>query len=299
MIELSIITINYNGLAVTTDLLNSIRDNLNGFDYECLVLDNGSKVDESVQLKESFPEYFIFRSEKNLGFAGGNNYCIQLAKGRYLYFINNDTLFVDDSVKLLINYLDLHPEIGASSPKIMFQNPVGTVQFAGFTSMSRITLRNKGIGYLKPDLGQFETPTLTHFLHGAAMMVSRTALEKSGLMPDVYFLYYEELDWSEAFKRNGFELWYLPVSTIIHREGQSVGSGSPLKQYYMTRNRLLFAKRNRNWFDFTVFAFYYLFIVCAKDMLTFLVKGQTRHVRAVFIGMIDFLIHRYGARYIK
>lgn len=299
LFELSIITINYNGLALTCDFLNSVRTNLKGLHYECLVLDNGSSINEAVKLQLYFPEFTIFRSEANLGFAGGNNYCIQHAKGRYLYFLNNDTLLLDNSVTYLIDYLNQHPKIGACSPKILFQNPVGTIQFAGFTAMSTITLRNKGVGYLKPDKGQYDIPNQTHYLHGAAMMVRKSALDCVGPMPEAYFLYYEETDWSETFKRNGFELWYLPLTSIIHREGKTVGTNSLIKQYYMTRNRLLFAKRNRSRGQFTVFFLYFILFVCTKELFLFLIKGQTSHFKATAIGLIDFITHRYGTKPIQ
>lgn len=296
MIDLSIITINYNGLTLTIDLLESIRRNLAGMDYECLVLDNGSDKNEAIPLQKAFPEYTVLRSDTNLGFAGGNNVCLKQAKGRYFYLINNDTLLTDKSVKNLIDYLDLHPAIGGCSPKIYFEHPAGWLQFAGFTAMSTLTLRNKSIGYLEPDKGQYDKPCPTHYLHGAAMMVNRAAYEKVGPLPEDYFLYYEETDWSEAFKRNGFELWYLPLTTIVHRESQTIGSGSPLKQYYMTRNRLLFAKCNRNKLDFMVFTLYYLLLACSKDLLMFLVKGKKQHARAIAKGLIDFYKKRYGAQ---
>ena len=76
------------------------------------------------------------------------------------------------------------------------------------------------------------------------MMVKREALEKVGPMPDCYFLYYEEFDWSMMFRRKGYELWYEPTATIFHKESRATGQDSPLKTYYLTRNRLLFVKRN-------------------------------------------------------
>lgn len=296
MIDLSIITVNYNGLAVTVDMLNSVEKHLKGCRYECIVLDNGSRENEAIPLQKAFPTYTILRSEVNLGFAGGNNRCLEHASGRYLYFLNNDTLLMDDTVMNLINYLDQHPEIGACSPKIRYFQPADTLQFAGITAMSRVTLRNKGLGFGVPDRGQFETPQPTHYLHGAAMMVSRAALEIVGPLPEVYFLYYEETDWSEAFKRHGFELWYLPLTTVIHKEGQSTGSGSPLKHYYLTRNRLLFAKRNRNKTDFTLFALYFLFISCTKDLCLFTLKRKFQHAKAILDACRDFFAGHYGQR---
>jgi GT2 family glycosyltransferase len=81
------------------------------------------------------------------------------------------------------------------------------------------------------------------------MMVKREAIEKAGLMPEVFFLYYEELDWSMMIRRSGYEIWYEPSSTIFHKESKTTGKNSPLHTYYIMRNRLLLVQRNINWKD--------------------------------------------------
>ena len=76
------------------------------------------------------------------------------------------------------------------------------------------------------------------------MLVKREVIEKVGLMPEIFFLYYEELDWSTHITRAGYELWYEPRCTVFHKESQSTGQLSKLRTYYLTRNRLLYAWRN-------------------------------------------------------
>ena len=88
-IEVSIITINYNGLEDTCALIESIPFNEN---MEVIVVDNASKDDEASSIQERYPQVHVIRSEKNLGFAGGNNLAIKVAKGKYLFLINNDTI---------------------------------------------------------------------------------------------------------------------------------------------------------------------------------------------------------------
>lgn len=82
------------------------------------------------------------------------------------------------------------------------------------------------------------------YLHGAAMLIKREVVNRVGPMPEIYFLYYEELDWCTAMTRAGYVLWYEPLCTVFHKESQSTGQQSPLRIFYLTRNRLLYSWRN-------------------------------------------------------
>ncbi len=239
--ETSIITINYNGLDDTCALIESIPFNDK---MEVIVVDNASTNDEVSTINQRFPYVKTIKSDKNLGFAGGNNLGIKAAKGKYLFIINNDTIFKDFNIQALIDRLQSSKTIGIVCPKIRFAWSNNPIQFAGYTPLSRITARNQAIGFGEEDLGQYEKAHPTPYAHGAAMLIKREAIKKVGLMPECYFLYYEELDWSMMFTRAGYDIWYDPACTIYHKESQSTGQNSPLRTYYITRNRLLLVKRN-------------------------------------------------------
>ena len=283
--DLSIITINYNGLEDTCALIDTITFNDN---MEVIVVDNGSKTDEAAIIQERYPQVKTIRSEQNLGFAGGNNLGIKAAQGQYLYLINNDTVFDDFQVRPLIERLNTSSTIGMVCPKIRFAWEPKPIQFAGYTPLSSVTLRNKSIGYNEPDNGQYNTPHPTPYAHGAAMMIKRDALEQVGLMPECYFLYYEELDWSMMFTRGRFEIWYEPAATIYHKESQTTGANSPLKTYYICRNRLLFAQRNITGQQRLLTYCYLMAIVIPKDIIKALVKGRFQHISALLRGVRDF-----------
>lgn len=286
--ELSIITVNYNGIKDTCELIDSITFT---DDMEVIVVDNGSIDDETALISRLYPQVKTIRSDKNLGFAGGNNLGMKAAKGKYLFLINNDTIFKDYNILPLIDRLESSPTIGIVCPKIRFAWGNNPVQFAGYTSLSKIRVRNQAIGYGKEDKGQYDVPNPTPYAHGAAMLIKREAIEKVGLMPECYFLYYEELDWSMLFARAGYEIWYEPTCTIFHKESQSTGQDSPLRTYYMTRNRLLLVKRN--WSGLTKYLSYiYLIgIVALRDVCKFAIKGRTDYLKASYKGIRDFLFN--------
>ena len=283
--ELSIITVNYNGLKDTCALIDSITFNE---DMEVIVVDNGSRKDEANYLQDLYPAIKAIRSEKNLGFAGGNNLGIKAAKGRYLYLVNNDTIFKDFNPQVLIQRLESSQMIGVVCPKIRFAWDNNPIQFAGYTPLSPITIRNKAIGFGEEDKGQYDTPHQTPYAHGAAMMLKRKVIDKVGLMPECYFLYYEELDWSMMIARAGYEIWYEPGSTIYHKESQSTGQNSPLRTYYITRNRLLLVKRNfSGWEKYMAYTYLHT-VVATRDILKYIIKGQMVLLKATIKGLQDF-----------
>lgn len=283
--DISFITVNYNGLADTEELIRSLRGHVRSVSYEIIVVDNGSSAGEAAVLRERFPEVTVIRSGENMGFAGGNNLGIAAAKGRYLFFINNDTYIREDEFGRLMRRMEEHPEIGGISPKILFSDPGDTIQFAGYTPLTRITLRNALIGFGERDRGQYDKAGETPYLHGAAMMIRRGAAVRSGGMPECYFLYYEELDWSCRIREAGYTLWYDPACRVFHKESRSTGQMSPLRTFYLMRNRLLFARRNRKGIVRALSLGYLCMVAAPKDMLRFRLRKRPDLAEAVRKGI--------------
>lgn len=269
----SIITVNYNQLAITTQLLTSLR--LATYpNMEIWVVDNGSPDDDPDILQRDFPEIKLIKSLENLGFAGGNNLAVRQAKGKHLLFINNDTEVPPDFLEPLVTLMENDPSIGMVSPKIRFHHTPDTIQYAGYTPMNLITLRQNLVGYREVDHGQYDETCETESIHGAAMMVRRSVIQEVGMMAELFFLYYEEHDWAARIKKANYKIFYEPRSLIYHKESMTTGKESPLKTYYITRNRFLYARRNlTGWVRF-VCLLYLSFIAFPKGFLTYLARGR-------------------------
>ncbi len=284
MKELSIITINYNGLTDTCALIETIPFN----DYlEVIVVDNASQNQEADIISKRFPKVIVIKSNQNLGFAGGNNLGIKAAQGKYLFFINNDTIFKEFNIQSLIDRLESSTKIAIVCPKIRFAWGSNPIQFTGYTPLSSITLRNKAIGFGEEDKGQYNTAHPTPYAHGAAMLIKRKAIEKVGLMPECFFLYYEEIDWSMMFARAGYEIWYDPACTVYHKESQTTGQNSPLRTYYITRNRLLLVKRNYKGINKYLSFIYLIGLVATRDIIKYTLQGKFDLVKAVYKGALN------------
>ena len=285
-IEVSIITINYNGLKDTCELIETIPFNDN---LEVIVVDNASQNQEAKIISKRFPQVKVIRSDKNLGFAGGNNLGIKAAQGDYFFLVNNDTIFKDFNIFVLIDRLKSSPNIGIVCPKIRFAWGTNPIQFTGYTPLSKITIRNQAIGFGEEDRGQYEIAHTTPYAHGAAMLIKKEVVDKVGLMPECYFLYYEELDWSMMFTRAGYQIWYEPRCTIYHKESQATGQNSPLKTYYLTRNRLILVERNWNGITKYLSYTYLLILVTLRDICKFALNNKWSSIKASIDGIKDFI----------
>lgn len=274
----SIITVNFRDAAVTCDLLDSIRSN-SYKKLEVVLIDNGSLEDKTAEFKAHFPEVMVIISKNNLGFAGGNNLGISRAKGEYLFFVNNDTIFTDGLIENLLKRFET-PNVGAVGPKIHYFDLPGIIQFAGFTTVNPITGRNQTIGENEMDCGLYDEAKEVPYIHGAAMMVSREVINQVGGMPTEYFLYYEELDWCEQIRRAEYRIFYEPAALIYHKESMAVQKLSHLKIYYLTRNRILFMRRNATPLHFLAFTFFFSTITFPRWILQYTLKGSFGELKA-------------------
>lgn len=286
----SIVTINYNQLQHTLDLLASLQK-VSYSNVEIIVVDNYSTQDPTAAIKKQYPKVMVIRSEANLGFAGGNNLGIKAATGEYLLFLNNDTEVDSGFLEPLVTMFENNPKAGAASSKILYYHSDNIIQYAGSTMLNPFTGRNKTIGWMEKDNGQHDVLKETALAHGCAMMVPRRVIEQVGLMPELFFLYYEEIDWCQSIKRAGFKIYIVPESKIYHKESMSVGKKSTLKTYYMTRNRLLYMRRNSTGLHKTLALLFFMFFSFPKNLVTYLKQRETEHIKAFWRGCVWNLTH--------
>jgi hypothetical protein len=286
----SIITVNYNQSAVTIEFLESMR-HCTYPNFEIWVVDNASPTDNPEIIKEKFPDIHFIRTEKNLGFAGGNNVAVRKASGKYLLFINNDTEIEPGFLEPMVELLENNPKIGMVSPRIQYFHSKNVLQFAGFTPIHPITSRSFAIGFGETDIGQYNMTCETGSIFGAAMLVPKTVIEKVGLMADIFFLYYEEHDWASHIKRAGYKIYFQGKSLVLHKESISTVKNSPFQIYYLTRGRVLYARRNATGIIKLLALLYIYLITVPKITLEFLLKGRIDLMRAFWRAMTWNLTH--------
>jgi GT2 family glycosyltransferase len=280
----SLITVNYNTTKDTLEFIETVKC-LSYENIEVIVVDNGSKIPPKKDLLEAYPSLKYIQSDKNLGFAGGNNLGIASANGDYLFFLNSDTILFKDSIEPLIEFMEMNPKVGMASPKVLYPDNK-TIQYSGGNTINPYTGRGKQLGFLEEDFGQYDRCYETGWGHGAALLVPRKVIEKIGPMPEVYFLYYEEIDWGEQAKRAGYKVNFIGTSKIIHKEAISMGGNeSETKAYYMTRSRLLYMRRNSSGITRIIgFAFFFL-ITAPKQTLDYLFRWKLKLLKPFYKGI--------------
>lgn len=282
----SIITLHFNQLRATQDFLESSRE-LTYQNYEIILCDMDSEFNPENEIRaRKYRNLKFFRSTHNLGFAGGNNWGFTKASGDFMLFINNDTILNPDIIQTLLQPMLDNPNIAAVSPKIRFFDRPNVIQYAGFTKMNMITGRAFPIGQGEIDRGQYNESRVTSAVHGCVMMARRSVIDRIGLFPEKFFLYYEEWDWSNRAVEAGYSLWYEAKGLIYHKESMSVGRDNPLKTYYLTRNRIYFMRRSASETQFLLFLVFFCLVSLPKAVLVCLVRGRFKELAMITHAII-------------
>jgi hypothetical protein len=283
----SIVTINYNSKAETLDFIESLLQSEYKH-WELFVVDNGSREVPKKEEIEKDGRISLLVSEENLGFAGGNNLALPRCRGEYVFFVNNDTILPADTLKILVDTaLDL-PDLGAMSPKFQYFYSDGLIEYAGCTKINVFTARNRAIGNGEKDNESLSGLLETYYIHGGGMLVPQKVIDHIGPMAEEFFLYYEEMDWSERMRKAGYKIYCQRDALIYHKESASVGKLNPLKTYYMNRNRILFMTRNYKRFQLIPFILFFSLVSVPKNLITHGLRGEYKHLQAFLKGVLYY-----------
>jgi GT2 family glycosyltransferase/acetyltransferase-like isoleucine patch superfamily enzyme len=287
--SVSIITINYNSFDATLDFLTSIY-NISYPNFEVILVDNASDIFDREKIIGRYPKIKIIESRENLGFAGGNNLAINESDSEYVAFLNNDTVVTDDFLEPLIQSMIMDSSIGMISPKVVYHG-TNTIQYAGSSKINEFTGRGKVIGRNEDDQGQYDILCETGLIHGSAMVLPRRAIDRIGLMPEIYFLYYEELEWCKKATDIGFKIFFCGMSKVYDKVSVSIGLDSPIKTYYLSRNRIIYARRTVVFYKRIFWMCYFLLFSIPKNIITNLYKGKFNHLQAFIRGVMWNIKH--------
>lgn len=283
----SIITVNWNGVSETCAFLESTKK-LNYTNYEIIVVDNGSQTDPTEEIEAgNFPNTKVVRTKANLGFAGGNNFGMRHIAAHYdfCFYINNDVEVTPDLISTCVAPFLKDNKIGMVSPKIKFYYNPSVIQYAGFNKMNMLTGQKTAVGSHQEDSMQYTIGNYTDSAHGCAMLVSRKAIEDVGLMSEIFFLYYEEIDWCARIAKAGYKIFYQGNTVVYHKESMSVGKSSTLKVHYMNRNRILYMRRHATAIQLIAFVTFFSLFTVPKSIISFIIQKEPKHLKAFLKGI--------------
>lgn len=288
--RVSIIMLNWNQMEVTSDCLNSL-EHISYPNFEVLVVDQASDNQEGRELQKRFPWIQIIQSESNLGFTGGNNLALQQSTGELVLLLNNDTEVPTGFLEPLVHAFQSDPRLGITSPKILYFQTANLIQYAGCDDLNPYTMRGSTRGYHEIDEGQHDEARFVHFAHGAAMMIRSDVFKEIGLLADQFFVYYEELDFCKRARAAGWSIKYVPESNVFHKESVTMGKNSPSKTYFMTRNRIMYLRRNCTLFPKMIALGFVCGIALPFHWVRFILTRQFKHSAALLKGAMWHTTH--------
>jgi GT2 family glycosyltransferase len=266
-----IIVLNYNGCRDTEECLESLEGVSYG-NFRVVVVDNCSDDGSEAEIKAKYPGHTFIQTGKNLGYAGGNNKGIGLAlenQADYICLLNNDTTVIPDFLEPLVNLLEQDKAVGIAGPKVCDYYDQEIIQATGskadlflgkFYQLNRGKKKDQVQGVLEVD-----------YVAGACLLIRSGLISKIGLVPEEYFLFFEETEWCLKAKRAGQRVVCVCESLIHHKGSKSTEKVSGIQEYYMTRNQIIFEIRNASEIQWVVFYLYRLFQIAlslAKGIFT-------------------------------
>ncbi|MDD2487616.1 MAG: glycosyltransferase family 2 protein [Candidatus Gracilibacteria bacterium] len=289
MKKFAIIVVNYNSsndLLETMESLDKFSDEI----FDAYIVDNASDKDDLMNLENNLnKKHFLIKLEKNLGFAGGNNVAIKecLNKGYdYLFLLNPDTIIEDKNFFEIIEEQIIKEKADIIGPLIKFYPEKDKIYFAG-GEVNKYTAFTKMVGKKEIDVGQFKENIEYDFITGCAMVIRKEVFERIGLLPEEYFLYFEETDFCMNAKNEGFKIIFTPKTYLYHKVSTSIKYLSNTYLYYMIRNYRIFASKHVKHFYLPIFWLYYLFVWCLGYLVLSIVKKNYGGYRYILKGLFN------------
>lgn len=253
--DVSIVIVNFNTKQLTIDAIHSVFQSKTGYSYEILLVDNNSSDGSMEAFKRELPAATIIGNKENVGFAKANNQAIKMAKGRYILLLNSDTIVHEDTLQVMLDFMEANTKVGASGCKVVL--PDGSLDKAcrrGFPTPEASFYHFSGLAKLFPDNPHFNQYQLGHLdpdmdypvdcLVGAFMLLRRDVIEQVGLLDEEFFMYGEDIDWCYRIKEAGWGIHYYPYTSIIHYKGAS-SRRKPFKIIYeFHRAMILFHRKH-------------------------------------------------------
>lgn len=263
-----IVVLNFNSYDETKACITSV-ENITYDDYEIVIVDNHSNDNSYEILMKLYGEkYTVFKSQENLGYANGNNLGIKYALdhgAEYVCILNNDVEVEKDFLKHIIEAFDKDKSIGIAGPCICDYSDRSLIQAMGgdislYTGLTQG--KYKGMKYNEiPHENQ-----LVDYIGGACFVCKREVFDKIGLIPENYFLFFEETEFCLKAENSGYKLLCIYSSKIYHKRSSTISKYSGLSYYFLNRNRVVFIRRNASAFQKSIF-YMYIFIEAIGRMI--------------------------------
>ncbi len=284
--KLTVVIISYNVKYFLEQCLNSLEQAARNIDHEIIVVDNASDDGSTEYLTTRFPKVKWIASDVNHGFSRANNIAFKQAKGKYILMLNPDTIVTREALEGCLNFMEKHPEAGASGVKML--NKDGNfalesrrgivtpwVSICKATGLSKRFANSRTFGhYYMSYLPEDETNPI-EMVSGAFMFLRRSTLDKVGHLDEQFFMYWEDSDLSFRILKSGAKNYYLP-HPILHYKGESSIKSKLKYRYWLYYSLQLFFRKHN--------FFYYILSYLPLKLTVSLLKFRIHCINPLFLG---------------
>ncbi len=285
----SVIVLNYNGERFLGDCLKSVLDT-DYPNFEVIVVDNNSK-DCSLKVIKGVKPLFearrvplvVVKNSENLGFAEGNNVGARFARGKYIVFLNNDTLVERDWLGELVKILDNDSQVGAAQSKILSLGNNNLIDCAGgFLNPFGLAIER---GFMEKDRGQYDKIDDIFYAKGTAAIFRRELFNFFGGFDPDYFLYHEEVDLCWRIRLGGYRIVFVPRSVIYHIGGVFAKKAHSFVVFNHEKNRVCTLIKNYSFCNLIRYLSLLVFLEILQ-MISFIFVRKPEKAKAIFNALI-------------
>jgi GT2 family glycosyltransferase len=259
MANVHVVVVNYNTAGLLRRCLDHLFASESSHPFDVTVVDNGSSDNSLLMVRDDYPQVHGLRSERNLGFSGGNNLALRriVADGpggaarehEYVLLVNSDLFVEPGTIQTLVDFAESRPTVGVVGPRI--EKPDGTLDLAcrrSFPTPANAFFKLSGLSRRFPGHARFAAYNLTNLddreltevdaVTGACMLVRLAAIDRVGLLDEAFFMYGEDLDWAYRIKAAGWQVFYNPATRTLHQKGATSArqSGKMIVEFYRAMN---------------------------------------------------------------
>ena len=248
--DISIIIVNYNGGEKIIDAIQSVFDTSKHIGVEVIVVDNDSSDGSPELIKKNFGKRVLFvEMGRNAGFAAANNVGVKKATGKYILFLNPDTIVLDGALQTMLNYMEAHTKVGACGGNLYSRDM--QPQFSYWTLLPGLRMELNGLfsDYFlhRKHKGSHEhnytaIPKEVAYIMGADLMVRKEVIDQVGPMDEDFFLFYEETELCYRIHKAGYKVVNVPDAKIIHLEGKTIDTIG-IRREQMMRSRSIYLNK--------------------------------------------------------
>ncbi len=247
--DLTISMLAYNGIDLTAACLESIPPACGRLQVETILVDNGSMDGTSDTVSRRFPWARLVRNDMNCGFSIAVNQGLELARGRHILVLNNDTRLLPGCLETVVAFMDAHPEAGIVTPQLVYEDGRLQNSIANYPHFAEIFIGKSVLRLLFPGrypskLRTFDAPAEVESVVGAAMFIRKEVVDRIGGIDERFFIFFEETDWCLRAARAGWRNFLVPGAKIVHHQGQTVNRAHVRKRIEYTRSLFLYFRKN-------------------------------------------------------